>query len=287
MGFEIDQYVEDLKKIRAIIDAGEKDSAPAEIMAELKRLESDTEYERLCFEAAEPSINRSGLPPKLRNIELNDLVETDGNRDAFAAAKQFVKKSHELLQQGRGLFLTGPAGCGKSALAAVMLKEVVRHNTQAERLTYRPARMVEYDQITKEPYLSKEWHLSSKRANNSFTETIHARFIQTAKWLKSLRDAMNAPLDPEATKYDAGCYLHESTKLVVLDDVGTEYPTDWAREQIYLLIDDLYTAQISIIGTSNLSLNKLRDVIGERAADRLSEMCAVRVMTNPSWRQKS
>lgn len=68
--------------------------------------------------------------------------------------------------------------------------------------------------------------------------------------------------------------------LLQLDDLGAERPSDWAEEQIFLLIDGRYEAKRSIVYTTNLAVAggddgedpSLANRIGSRAASRLSEM---------------
>ena len=75
--------------------------------------------------------------------------------------------------------------------------------------------------------------------------------------------------------------------LLVLDDVGTEKPTEWAITRLYLIINERYNANKPMIVTSNYSgvelakrLNnpvgaKSEGVTGNRIVSRLSEMCEV------------
>lgn len=71
-----------------------------------------------------------------------------------------------------------------------------------------------------------------------------------------------------------------SVDLLQLDDLGAERPTEWAAEQIFLLIDGRYEAKRSVVYTTNLALpggrgdgeETLDDRIGARTMSRLSEM---------------
>ena len=98
--------------------------------------------------------------------------------------------------------------------------------------------------------------------------------------LKSTFDSKNKSLDD----------LMESlttADLLVLDDLGTESPTDWAVERIYLIINQRYNAEKPLIVTSNFKLsevgqrlnepkkseNKFPSVTGKRIVSRLAQMC--------------
>ena len=70
----------------------------------------------------------------------------------------------------------------------------------------------------------------------------------------------------------------KNASLLVLDDLGAENSTDWAKEKIYEIIDSRYRDKKPIIITTNLSLEQLKEkMAGEdrvyRTYDRLIEMC--------------
>lgn len=68
--------------------------------------------------------------------------------------------------------------------------------------------------------------------------------------------------------------------LLQLDDLGAERPTEWAAEQIFLVIDGRYEAKRSVVYTTNLALpggegagaETLVERIGHRVSSRLAEM---------------
>lgn len=60
-------------------------------------------------------------------------------------------------------------------------------------------------------------------------------------------------------------------RLLILDDIGVERPSDWVLERLYDLINHRYTEMKSTIYTSNLSLDELELRVGQRIASRLSD----------------
>lgn len=65
-------------------------------------------------------------------------------------------------------------------------------------------------------------------------------------------------------------------ELLVLDDLGTETPSDWVADRLFLILNHRYVAQLPTIITSNLSLEEFAarlGHIGERLADRMRSMC--------------
>jgi DNA replication protein DnaC len=70
----------------------------------------------------------------------------------------------------------------------------------------------------------------------------------------------------------------KNASLLVLDDLGAENSTDWAKEKIYEIIDSRYRDKKPIIITTNLSLEQLKEkMAGDdgvyRTYDRIIEMC--------------
>lgn len=61
--------------------------------------------------------------------------------------------------------------------------------------------------------------------------------------------------------------------LLHLDDVGAEKQTEWVLEQLYSIVNERWQDQRSIVITTNLWTDKLREQIGERTVSRLVEIC--------------
>ena len=64
--------------------------------------------------------------------------------------------------------------------------------------------------------------------------------------------------------------------LVIIDDLGIERNSEFAREQVFSIIDSRYRSQLPMIVTTNLSLKKLKhpeDMARARIYDRVLERC--------------
>jgi DNA replication protein DnaC len=61
--------------------------------------------------------------------------------------------------------------------------------------------------------------------------------------------------------------------LLHLDDLGAEKRTEWVLEQLYAIVNERWQEQRSIVATTNLKKEQLREQVGERTVSRLSEMC--------------
>lgn len=83
---------------------------------------------------------------------------------------------------------------------------------------------------------------------------------------------------PALSAGDKEYYLNDFKKcdLLILDDFGMERQTDYAREQVFGVIDGPYLAQRPLIITTNLSLKEMKsthELSAKRIYDRILEMC--------------
>lgn len=77
--------------------------------------------------------------------------------------------------------------------------------------------------------------------------------------------------------------------LLILDDFGMERRSDYAREQIFSLVDSRYLSRRPMIVTTNLSLTELKtpaDLSQRRIYDRVLEMCVPVCFDGESLRQE-
>ena len=77
--------------------------------------------------------------------------------------------------------------------------------------------------------------------------------------------------------------------LLILDDFGMERQTEYAREQVFNIIDGRYLARKPLIVTTNLSLQELKhpqDLVQQRIYDRILELCVPVCFDRESLRQE-
>jgi DNA replication protein DnaC len=95
--------------------------------------------------------------------------------------------------------------------------------------------------------------------------------------LAAIRDSYR---DDSSDGYGAFLDRLVSVDLLQLDDLGAERPTEWAAEQIFLIIDGRWEARKSVVYTTNLPLpggedsgpESLAGRIGSRVVSRLAQM---------------
>ncbi|MBE3576384.1 MAG: ATP-binding protein [Limnochordales bacterium] len=76
----------------------------------------------------------------------------------------------------------------------------------------------------------------------------------------------------------------KSAELLVLDDLGQEYQTEWARSVLGELINARYLDRRPLIVTTNLDLEALTHILTERVASRLLGMSKVLVLEGSDFR---
>lgn len=68
---------------------------------------------------------------------------------------------------------------------------------------------------------------------------------------------------------------YSNTPLFVLDDLGAEKTTEFSLQTLYIILNRRYNEQLQTIITSNLTLDEVKDKLGDRIASRIAGMCKV------------
>lgn len=79
------------------------------------------------------------------------------------------------------------------------------------------------------------------------------------------------------------------SRLLIIDDLGTERNTDYALEKVYNIIDSRYRAGKPLILTTNMTVKEMQDTTDiryKRIYDRIFEMCFPVRVPGRSWREK-
>jgi predicted ATPase len=135
----------------------------------------------------------------------------------------------------RGILWHGHAGRGKTYQASIAMRRAVRY--ACERST---------------PIASQfQWHSAAglfERIRNEQRKTSVVRST-----VELLVDA----------------------RVLVIDDLGAERPTEWVRERLYEIVNARYEAVRPILVTTNLAPAQLEKQLGARITGRLMEVCEV------------
>lgn len=142
----------------------------------------------------------------------------------------------------RGLYIHGPVGTGKTHIAYAIAKEVfktVRKNTDGVAV-------------------SQSVELGT--------------FVNASELFAEMRRDMDKDWTNKTEPLEK---LMETRKIIIIDDIGAEKPSEWVSEQFYLLLNHRYNEILPTIFTSNLSLPQLEERLGDRTVSRIVGMCDV------------
>ena len=156
-------------------------------------------------------------------------------------ARSFGKNKKE------GLLLSGPAGIGKTHLAAAIVDHIAR-------LKHR---LIEKDII----------------------------FTTVPDMVGKVRKEMF--LDPKTPNKEAYKESLLECDLLVLDDLGAESITLWTVDLVHQIIDFRYRDELPVVITSNLSLDEIKKLYGERLLSRIYEMCQGVELSGSDYRVRS
>ncbi len=108
-------------------------------------------------------------------------------------------------------------------------------------------------------------HLAAAVANYAITYQKVSTYFDE---VPDLLDHLRATFDPNSgTGYDERFQLIRDAGLLVLDDLGTENATPWAKEKLYQIINHRYMEQLPTVITSNVDHKKVEDRILSRILD--------------------
>ncbi len=117
-------------------------------------------------------------------------------------------------------------------------------------------------------------HLAAAIANDLVSRQRHeAMFIVTPDLLDHLRSAFSPQA---ATSYDRRFDEIKKTPLLILDDLGTESATPWAKEKLYQLFNYRYNAQLPTVITTTTEPKKIEPWLRSRMFDvRRCRFCGI------------
>lgn len=132
------------------------------------------------------------------------------------------------------------------------------------------------------PCGSGKTHLAAAIANESIrAHRLKSLFMIVPDLLDHLREAFNPKSE---VTYDERFETIRSVPLLVLDDLGTENATTWAREKLYQIVNHRYNAQLPTVITTNQDIES----IDERIRSRISDVSLVQplVLDAPDYRRR-
>jgi len=203
------------------------------------------------------------IPKKFAGSRLDTYNPNHKTQEAAIMRCLNYAKDITNLQQGKGLFLHGPYGTGKTHLVVATVYELIKNNP--DLFVRRPG----------------PWDY-----NDGFRNGMMFTFVSVVDLLVTIREGFNGS---DYKKGKAADLLHrvKCDEIVILDDIGAEKPSEWVEEQLYFLIDLRYRMERATIFTTNCSIPKeLENQIGERAVSRIFEMTDGIKVDGPDYRKR-
>jgi DNA replication protein DnaC len=87
--------------------------------------------------------------------------------------------------------------------------------------------------------------------------------------MREIKSAFNK--DSETTEQDQINKFASEVDLLILDELGMDYGTDFNKALLFEVLNNRYANQKPSILISNLDTSALRDYMGERLFDRMRE----------------
>jgi DNA replication protein DnaC len=110
----------------------------------------------------------------------------------------------------------------------------------------------------------------------------------TVAWHADTAPGLLASLRPREGADSEGEYRKiAAVPLLLVDDIGAAKATEWTEEILYRLVNDRYEAMLPGLFTSNVPAAQLKEVLGDRIASRLAEMCKRVVLRGADRRRES
>ncbi len=106
-------------------------------------------------------------------------------------------------------------------------------------------------------------------------------FVTVPELLDNLRETYNKP----GRNLDEWMDAVQNADFLVLDDLGSERPTEWVRERIFVIVNHRYREALSTVFTSNIGPKDLAEQLGERTASRIIAMCTWVALEGDDYRE--
>ena len=201
----------------------------------------------------------SGIRGRFRNRTFEKFIVNNENRKAYNVAKRYAETFHDRIPQ------------------------------KDERGNAMPPAIERNGLLMIGSYGTGKTHLSTAIANqliNTGVPVIAMTMIDLLARIKQSYDSTDTVSEAEIMK------IYEDIPLLIIDDIGSEQPTEWGITRIYAIINARYEAYMPTIVTTNYGTKELikRMTPGgdshnaEKTIDRLKEMSEYLEMFWESWR---
>jgi len=112
---------------------------------------------------------------------------------------------------------------------------------------------------------SGKTHLAAAVANALIDRSVWVRFVPVSELLRELKATYDNRDRDEGSVLDP----YKRCGLLILDDLGTESPSEWTARMLHDLIDCRYSGLRPTLITTNLTLGELPKYLSPRTLDRV------------------
>jgi len=225
----------------------------------IRKLSGDEKRKKLYLEM----IAKADIPHRYCNCNLKNYRPYPDNEESYKTVLDYLTRFQQLESQGRWLVMIGEYGTGKTHLAVALMKKICFDYAGQAVTKYKdfPLSIIR-DQINNRPVL----------------------FVKAPELLEKIRSAYEYE-DVNENDVLAG---YKYKKFLVIDDLGSEKPSEWQQEKLYTILDYRYSNLRPTVITSNYDLNELLPRIGQRVVERIQETAGEYITgwTGESYRMK-
>ncbi len=166
------------------------------------------------------------------------------------------------IESGRGLYLFGPYGTGKTHLSVATVRELLETNT--EQFGIREQEESKIYAINREEYRG-----------------LTCSFFSVVELLDYWRPGS------DSKKKQGDWFFHRAKvdDLVILDDIGAEKASEWTEDRLYAVIDARYRMERATIFTTNCTEKQLLNNGYGRIVSRIYEMTDAVKVEGPDHRR--
>lgn len=123
-------------------------------------------------------------------------------------------------------------------------------------------------------------HLAVAILHELIQRGIQSTFIPVPNLLQEIQESYENPEKRKLIKKAIG------SKFLILDDIGAEHTTPWAKSELYKIINARYEKNQPTVFTTNLNLEQLRVQLEFRTLRRIIDEGKVLVITGDRGKQK-
>lgn len=195
------------------------------------------------------ALNYLNVPKIYRELSINSI---DVDYPFVTRIKTYVTIFERIEKENSGLYLYNEiTGTGKTFIASIIANEYLKWKIKN---TYN------------EPY------------------QYYAKFINFAEWVNLFNKQFRLSDDITSQEYYKLKECMNSINLLILDDVGTRTMTEAFLNELYEIINNRWINGKLTIITSNLTLDNLRNFIGERIYSRIKDLTTEIKIEGKDWR---